>query len=132
MQLSNPAHSSYQYMLLIDEYKQLDINIQRNYELRLSVIENGYNYSYLKHIFFKRMEKEKKLICVYCQKPLKVYRRFEHKIKPADMVTLEHNTPISKGGLKYDESNFLCACDKCNNERGDLPNYKISETHYIF
>lgn len=57
---------------------------------------------------FKQLALENHFHCCYCSK------EFNSKLKP----TIEHVKPHSKGGAnKYD--NYLFACDKCNNERGN-------------
>lgn len=127
----NPAHSSYQYHQLRSWYREIDVDSIREVELIEQLKAFEITFQALKKIFFRRMRREGKLICVYCQRDLKIYKGLKGKL-PDDMVTIEHFTPIKDGGLKYNEVNFLCACNKCNNNRGSLPAFKISETKYIW
>jgi 5-methylcytosine-specific restriction endonuclease McrA len=125
------AHSSYQYQLLKEYYVSLDVDIQENKFLRQCMVDGMLTFSMLKLMFFKKKEREGKLICVYCQEPLKIYIGSKGNL-PKDMVTLDHFIPLSQGGLKYVESNFLCTCDGCNNKRDINPSYKVTETKYIW
>lgn len=35
-------------------------------------------------------------------------------------ATIDHMTPKSRGGAKYDESNVVTACRRCNEEKGNM------------
>lgn len=128
----NP-HSVIEYMYLKAQLAAQDRDNVRNQWFRERVYNKDYStFAMLKRLFLYRMKIEGKLICVYCQKPLEVYAETFKGNLPSDYATIEHIVPISEGGLKYDESNFACACSSCNNRRGTLPAFKISETQYIF
>ena len=133
------AHSLVQYYFLKRSLVTQDADIRLNSKYRRALIEGTITFTTLKDKFFKRMESEGKLICVYCQEPLKIYQIEERarysKDKyqvPKDMATIEHLVPVADGGLKYVESNWACACSKCNNKRDRLPVFKVTETKYIF
>ncbi len=111
------AHSIIQYNFYKADLSTLDREILENTIIRNMVIAHEDNFSQIKLRFLRRMEREGKLICVYCQIQLKIYEN-QTKRLPEDMATIEHLVPISQGGLKYHESNFACACNGCNNRRG--------------
>ena len=129
----NDAHSSVQYKKLKDYFRELDIDYSENQRKRNLVIEGKLHPSILHRIFLRKKEQEGKLQCVYCQKQLKRYI-FERKTKvfPADAATIDHFVAVHNGGLKYHYSNFVVACIKCNNDKGILPAFKISEDKSIF
>ncbi len=52
--------------------------------------------------------------------------------QPHNLATIEHVIPISQGGLRYVDSNYICTCSKCNGERGDKPMFYIGNDMYIF
>ena len=125
------AHSSYQYYHLRQYYQSLDVDRIRNEE-RKQLIQNGkLNFQAIKAIWLRRMEREGKLICVYCQEPVKIYTGITGK-QPKDMATLDHLIPLSEKGLKYDESNFICSCSTCNGKRDILPSFRVTDAKYIF
>ena len=126
----NQAHSFFKYILFKIELAKLDRDIQANAVLREMVIAKEITFAAIKKIYLKKMERLNKLFCIYCQKPLKIYTVKGNL--PEDMATIEHVIPLSEGGLKYHESNFACACPKCNNKRKTLPVHQISETQYTF
>lgn len=95
------------------------------------MIDEVMTFSTLKLIYFKKMERANKLFCVYCQEPLKIYTGIKGNL-PKDMATLDHFNPLGNGGLKYVESNFLCSCNDCNNKRGSMPSYKVTDSKYIW
>jgi len=53
-------------------------------------------------------------ICYFCKKHIE-----------DDEMTVDHLTPLSKGG-KHEEKNMVVCCEKCNSEKGDM-----TETEYI-
>lgn len=133
------AHSLVQYYLLKQDLSYQDDDMCLNDVYRAAIIEGKLTFGALKRIFFRRMKREGKLICIYCQEPLKIYNTKErvmtglaHNKLPKDMATIEHITPIADGGLKYVESNWACACSDCNNKRNRLPVFKVTDTKYIF
>jgi len=57
--------------------------------------------------------------CVYCFTPMVLQLSGISRLSD-NTATLDHIIPRSKGG-KYDMShNTVCACHKCNNQRGDM------------
>jgi len=124
-------HSIVQYNFYKHGLSTLDRDIQENTIIREMVIAKEDNFSQIKLRFFRKMEAEGKLICIYCQIDLKIYTGITKNF-PSDMVTLEHLVPLSQGGLKYHESNFACACSGCNGQRAVAPIFKITDTHYIW
>lgn len=62
------------------------------------------------------IEEKGSLTCEYCGK--------EDLDKDAPdysgyLATIDHIIPTSKGGKKYDTSNFAVACRPCNRDKGD-------------
>lgn len=56
-------------------------------------------------------------LCVYCQEPMDIT-----KTNSDDAPTVEHLLPRSKfRKLAKEHFNLVCACRKCNNDKGDLP-----------
>jgi len=125
------AHSSYQYYHLRQYYQSLDIDRMKNEELKQLLQDGKLTFQAIKAIWLRRMKREGKLICVYCQQPVKIYTGVTGK-QPKDMATLDHLIPLSQKGLKYVESNFLCSCSICNGKRDTLPAFKITDTKYIY
>ena len=63
----------------------------------------------------KRLFKEQRGICFYCGEPMRLAKRWKN---PApNFATIDHIIPKSKGGQLA--GNAVCACLKCNGERGD-------------
>lgn len=58
--------------------------------------------------------RESSNICYYCNKKIKGKR------------TVDHKTPISRGGLTVEE-NLCASCDKCNSEKGFLTEEEYME-----
>lgn len=68
-----------------------------------------------------RMIKSKgQLDCFYCGRE-NLTANYNNPFKNfyGGRATLDHFKPLAKGGLKYTESNLVCACDKCNNLKAD-------------
>ena len=60
------------------------------------------------------------LVCHYCGKRNLV--REENPVtgrQPANMATIDHVMPLSKGGAKEDPDNCVIACQSCNEEKAD-------------
>lgn len=54
--------------------------------------------------------------CHYCNKRM-IFGRFARAERPGDMATLEHKTPISRGG-SHTWGNCVLACWRCNSSKG--------------
>lgn len=63
----------------------------------------------------KRLFKEQKGLCFYCQEPMLL--RYG-SLRPTS-ATLDHIIPLSKGGVIGATLNTVAACKKCNEERGN-------------
>ena len=62
------------------------------------------------------------LVCHYCGKVhLEIGGRRPEDNGPnnknPNLATIDHVVPLSKGGNKYDESNLVVACKKCNKKK---------------
>jgi len=87
-------------LILEPEYKELS-----NYDI-LKVIR--------RKIQRKFLEKQSKLNCVYCQKPLKL----SNGKKNSFTATVDHYIPINSGYDPFEETNFRVCCEKCNSKKG--------------
>lgn len=125
------AHSAYQYHQFKMSLYELDEDIQTERNRRQMLIEGKITFRVIKNTFLKKLRKQKRLRCIFCQKKLKLYKGV-YGVLPKDMATLEHLVPLSFNGLKYTESNFGCSCSDCNNKRDIRPIFKISDSKYIW
>jgi len=60
------------------------------------------------------------LVCHYCGKRDLVQE--ENPVngrQPANMATIDHVIPLSKGGAKDDPDNLVIACQRCNEKKAD-------------
>ena len=56
-------------------------------------------------------------LCAYCQQPMDIT-----KCNTPNAPTIEHLLPQSRfKKLAKEHFNMVCACRKCNNEKGDMP-----------
>jgi 5-methylcytosine-specific restriction endonuclease McrA len=51
---------------------------------------------------------------------------------PNNLATIEHVIPKALGGLKYNDSNFIHTCYKCNMDRELKPLYLLKDNMYTF
>ena len=56
--------------------------------------------------------------CTYCHRT-DMIRIYDTVRAPANLVTLDHITPLSKGGDRYDPENICISCRKCNENKAD-------------
>jgi len=112
------AYSS--IILLNDWYRKLEAeNYLKKYNLILeSKFKKLSNYNILKvirgKIQRKFLEKQFKLNCNYCQKPLQL----SNGRKNSFTATVDHFIPVNSGYDPFEENNFRVSCEKCNNEKG--------------
>jgi 5-methylcytosine-specific restriction endonuclease McrA len=59
------------------------------------------------------------LVCHYCGRRDLVREERPNGRQPANMVTIDHVVPLSKGGAKEDPDNCVIACQKCNEKKAD-------------
>lgn len=74
-------------------------------------------------MMFKRrfLSKFKILTCAYCGRS-NLKRKGSQNLngyKLGHLATIDHVIPISRGGNKFDESNCVIACAKCNQRKGN-------------
>jgi 5-methylcytosine-specific restriction endonuclease McrA len=75
---------------------------------------------------------DKKLICEYCGKQLQsdaphnpqkpkdhIFKR-KQDIHVDLIATVDHISPVSKGGERFDPTNLVVCCRKCNSDKKDL------------
>jgi hypothetical protein len=80
-----------------------------------------------RHIYLSKvLKKEGDLVCHYCgETHLVIGHRDVHLMakntRNKKLATIDHINPLGGGGNKYDESNFVVSCKKCNNKKADKP-----------
>jgi hypothetical protein len=81
-----------------------------------TVYDNKKWFKFRRRVLKKMLEEKGDLACHWCGKAGLVIegKPFNNVHK---LATLDHLLECSKGGGLYDESNLVCACRKCNNER---------------
>ena len=69
-----------------------------------------------------RLKKQNKgnLICTYCRREHLVTNFQLKGIRQERKATLDHVVPLAKGGMRFDESNLVACCSKCNEKKGHL------------
>lgn len=92
-------------------------------EENVNVIEELERWLDFRHEFLKKELAEKGVLkCNYCpRKDLVIgHRKNHHKNRFIDnLATVDHVTPLSKGGDKYDIDNMVVSCRCCNRHKGD-------------
>lgn len=85
----------------------------------------------------KRAFREQRGRCFWCDREMvNAVKRGGTKL-PSNQCTSDHLIPTAKGGPD-DEWNIIAACNRCNNERGDMPadqwllriRARIGEAHF--
>lgn len=66
----------------------------------------------------KRAFREQRGRCFWCNRDMAKKRK--KGVLPSNQCTTEHLIPTAKGGTDQDW-NIVAACNRCNNERGDMP-----------
>ena len=60
------------------------------------------------------------LVCTYCGRDDLVREQPEGTFRqPANLATVDHVVPVSKGGERYDKGNCAVACYRCNQKKAD-------------
>ncbi len=119
--------------LLTNYYKALDADYIKNDIIRTQIINNEVLFSALRLEFFQKVKSQfGSLKCQICNNTDLVETILHKRKIPHNLATIEHVIPLSKGGLKYVEANFICTCIKCNNKRGDKPLFHIGNGMYIY
>ena len=75
--------------------------------------------------------RQTELVCHYCGKKLvsdvpdetkrprdRMFRR--KRVPKGRMATVDHVMPLSRGGSRYDVTNLVIACERCNGTKGSL------------
>lgn len=106
--------------------KRVILRAYRNNMDRLMLAINNLNF--LKN----ELVEHKILKCEYCKKePLIIYDSFSEsgeeseylkytKFKAVNGATCDHKNPRSKGGEKFEKSNLVVCCRKCNSLKGNM------------
>lgn len=65
------------------------------------------------------------LNCFYCNMQDLIIRHADDpEIPLTRRATIDHIKPVSNGGSKTNQSNWLVACQKCNSDRGNRKFHK--------
>jgi len=123
--LTEPTNSkAYASIIMLNNwYRRLEAETyMEKYNITLEMeYKKLSNYNILKviqaKIQRKFLEKQSKLNCFYCQKPLQLSNAKNGK-KNNLTATVDHFIPVNSGYDPFEESNFRVCCDKCNNEKG--------------
>jgi 5-methylcytosine-specific restriction endonuclease McrA len=109
----NPHPQSQASLILLKkQYEQLIPRLtQTNPDWRIWLT---FRNRYLKRV----MKLKKTLTCEYCGLT-DLHPNSNSPYAIGKMATIDHIIPTSKGGKKYDESNFTVACFTCNNKKAD-------------
>ena len=137
------AHSSYDYEMYKRELRKQDVDYIEDFKILKSILRGKFSSAEFRSKFLQQKYEENKLFCVYCGEPVKWFTaifwtkkdKILHKtrhVKDPLYATIEHFNAISSGGLRFTYSNTLCACSKCNNDRGSLPAFKVTEDKYVY
>ena len=59
------------------------------------------------------------LVCHYCGRGDLVRELPDYVKKSANLATIDHVVPVSKGGKKFEKSNCVVACSGCNQRKAD-------------
>tara|TARA_R110000824_G_scaffold334168_4_gene520721 strand:+ start:452 stop:826 length:375 start_codon:yes stop_codon:yes gene_type:complete len=60
-----------------------------------------------------------KLVCAYCGRDDLIEEIPKIK-QPANLATIDHIIPLSRGGAKMDKSNCVISCHRCNYRKSDI------------
>lgn len=78
--------------------------------------------------FEKIIESEGSVTCHYCTKKNLIVDGNDPRVSGwrgrKMLATIDHITPLSKGGEVYDESNLVPACYPCNVKKGNKSDYQ--------
>ena len=71
--------------------------------------------------FLRRVrKKEGDLVCFFCGKTNLHANHNSYNATKGHKATIDHYQPLSKGGLKFTESNLKVCCDTCNGKKADV------------
>lgn len=66
-----------------------------------------------------RLKRHGKLVCEYCGREDLIIPKKHVKTCAKNFATIDHVIPLSRGGPKFDTTNFAVACRTCNNRKGE-------------
>ncbi len=110
---------------------EVHIQSYANLVLMQRVYSNLEQRAWLKarNAFLKEeLAKHGKLVCHYCGRDdlkLKAATKKEHQ------ATVDHIIPQSKGGDRFDKSNFAVCCHTCNRRKASEPAEEFKNSRYI-
>ena len=86
----------------------------------------------VKRTFLRHHKNEKGTwTCHYCRKELtQLPKRNTNKQNLKKIVTIDHVDPASKCDDVLDSKNFVCACHRCNQDKGDMSYEEFTSTRF--
>lgn len=101
-------------LLLREELRQQD----EDFMLTMESV-NG-NIAFSRQTLQSWQDRLGSLFCVYCMgADLEIeFEEVRDRLAKTRMATLEHLQPLSQGGSRFSPTNVVCACKRCNNNRG--------------
>ncbi len=125
--------SSYGYNLMIQDYRQNDVDYIKEAVLKKLLTEGGITSTTIKILFFiKVKQKFGKLKCQICGNDDLIEKGVNGEKTPENLATIEHIIPKALGGFKYNDVNFICTCYHCNTIRGLKPLYKMENDMWVY
>lgn len=64
-------------------------------------------------------KRDGRLACHYCGRDDLIRELPDYVKKAANLATIDHVVPVSKGGKKFEKSNCVVACYGCNQRKAD-------------
>lgn len=89
--------------------------------------ENYQEQEWYKRILFSRAylhtikDRDNDLCCTYCQRKNLIIEEEGMKVNSKNKATIDHVTPVSKGGGVFSTENVIVACEVCNRLKADMP-----------
>jgi hypothetical protein len=68
----------------------------------------------------KVLKRDGDLCCHYCAASGLIIEEEGMSITASKKATIDHLTPVSKGGDRFAEANIVVACERCNTKKADL------------
>lgn len=107
------------YLLLKDKFRSQDVTYKGIHGIRFKWLK------FRKIFLIRHKEIHNSFICEYCGRPdLRDSER-----RSDSQVTLDHITPLSKGGQMFDLSNIVICCNICNRIKDSDSLKKFEETN---
>jgi len=76
-------------------------------------------FSFREELLDEAEKRDGKLVCSYCHRDDLIRELPEDVRKAANLATIDHVVPVSKGGKRYEKRNCAIACFGCNQRKAD-------------